>query len=159
MHIFQKQAKPQALNMLFSNLFKYNFFSPSKWSDVSSLFETIFLLLTLIWTILFIFLLCEPGEQMTNQLTVFSDELSQCDWQLLSIKMQRMYAIFLLDTQNPMKMMSYANITCERETFKEVLIFIVDDSIMIPFKFAFFFNLQIIKTAFSYFLTMRRFRA
>lgn len=48
--------------------------------------------------------------------------MSQWDWYLLSIGMQRMYVVFLLDTQNPMKMHSYANITCERETFKEVII-------------------------------------
>lgn len=74
----------------------------------------------LTWMIIFVLLLCEPGTRMTNEFQAFGDELSQCEWYLLSIEMQRMYLIFSMDTQNPIKMMSYANIACERETSKKV---------------------------------------
>lgn len=80
------------------------------------------MLFMLSWTTIYIFLLCEPGERITIGFEDFSDELSGCDWYLLPIEMQRMYAIFLSDTQNPVKMESFANILCERETSKTVLI-------------------------------------
>lgn len=70
--------------------------------------------------ILFVMLLCEPCAQMTNQFNLFGDELGRADWYLLPIEMQRTYLIFLSDTQSPMKISSYANITCERETSKSV---------------------------------------
>lgn len=57
---------------------------------------------------------------MINQFIILNDELNRCDWYLLSIELQRMFVVFLLDTQNPIKMLSYANISCERETFKKV---------------------------------------
>ena len=78
-------------------------------------------MLVLIWLILFIFLLCEPGARMTNQLGKFSDELNRSDWYLLPIELQRWYIIFVSDTQNPIKVFSYADIVCERETLKRVI--------------------------------------
>lgn len=67
------------------------------------------------------FFLCESGARMTSQFDVFREELSLCDWYLLPTKVQQMYMVFLSDTQNPIKMSSYANITSERETFKKVV--------------------------------------
>lgn len=72
------------------------------------------------WVSVYTFVLCEPGARMTNQFVLFSEELSRCNWYSLPIKMQQMYMIFLSDTQNPMKILSYANITCERDTTKKV---------------------------------------
>lgn len=58
---------------------------------------------------------------MTNQFEGFNVELSQCDWYLLSIEMRRMYVIFVSDTQHSIKILSYANIACERDTSKKVI--------------------------------------
>lgn len=96
------------------------FFSFSQWADDSNLLETICLFFTLIWITIFTVLICEPGAKMTNQFVAFSNELSICDWYSLPIEVQRMYVISLSDTQNPIKMSSYANITCERDTSKKV---------------------------------------
>lgn len=74
------------------------------------------------WMVTFVFILCEPGARMINQFNLLSGELHRCEWFLLPIDMQRMYMIFLSDTQNPTKMRSYANIACERETSKQVSI-------------------------------------
>lgn len=74
----------------------------------------------LFWTIIFIFILCEPGAKLTYQFDTLSGELIRYDWYLLTIEMQRMYMFFLLDTQHPMKMLCYGNITCERDTTKKV---------------------------------------
>lgn len=92
----------------------------SKWADDSSAFQILLLLFVLFWTIIFIFILCEPGARMTYQFVAFGEELSRCDWYLLSIELQRMYMIFLSETQNPMKMLCYGNITCDRDTTKKV---------------------------------------
>lgn len=99
------------------------FCSCLKWADDPNSLEIVLLILVLNWNVSFIFLLCEPGEKMINQLGEFSDELNRCDWYLLAVELQRQYTIFLSDTQNPIKIWSYANITCERETSKRVLFF------------------------------------
>lgn len=103
---------------------KFNYssflFSFSKWADDPNILEIIPLFIVLFWMIIFIFLLCEPGVRMTMQFEVFSDKLSRCKWYLLSIEMRQMYLIFLSNTQNSIKMFSYANIICERETSKKV---------------------------------------
>lgn len=92
----------------------------SKWANDSNLLETVALCVILVVTFICQFLLCEPCERMTMKFGMFVDELEQCDWYLLPIEMQRMYAIFLSDTQKPIKMRGYGGIKCERETSKNV---------------------------------------
>lgn len=92
-----------------------------KWADDLNSLEIALSFCVLIWMTIFMFLLCEPGSRMTSQFVAFSDEIDKLDWYLLSIKLRQMYVLFLLDTQNPMKVLSYANITFERETFKKVI--------------------------------------
>lgn len=100
----------------------FSFFSQfPKWADDSNTLETSLLFFVSIWMVIFLSIICEPGARVTNQFEVFENELSQSDWYLLSIAMQRMYVIFLLDTQNPVEMLSYANIPCGRDTLKKVV--------------------------------------
>lgn len=99
-------------------------FFVSKWVHDSDFFEVALLLVPLFWMIVYTFVLCEPVARMTNQFSLFNDEVGRCDWYLLSIEMQRMYMVFLSNTQHPLKMQCYANITCERETIKKVIQFI-----------------------------------
>ena len=73
-----------------------------------------------VWVVEFIFMICEPGERMSNEFDVFGEELGRCNWYLLSPEMQRIYLIFLLDTQQPVNMKSYGNVLCTRDTFKKV---------------------------------------
>lgn len=96
-------------------------FSIFKVGWCSNTLETALLCFVSIWMVTFLSMICEPGTRVTNQFEVFEDELGQCDWYLLSIGMQRMYAIFLLDTQYPIELLSYVNITCARETLKKVV--------------------------------------
>lgn len=92
----------------------------SKWDDDANFLEMVPLIFLLIWMTIFVLLLCETGTRMTQQFNALSDELSRCDWYLMTIGMQQMYLIFLSDTQNAIKMLSFANIPCERETSKKV---------------------------------------
>lgn len=72
------------------------------------------------WTLAFFFFICEPGERVTNQFEQFHVEFGRCEWTILPIEMQRMYLIFLSDTQQPTILQSYAGISRTRETFKKV---------------------------------------
>lgn len=101
---------------------KFSIFQFLKWSDDSNLFKIALLFSVLIWMLIFISLICEPGARFTIQFEMVEDKLSECDWYLLPIEMQQMYIIFLSNIQNSLKMLSYADITCERETLKKVLI-------------------------------------
>lgn len=110
-------------------MFPIFFFHFSQWDNESNLFEILPVFSILTWTTIYILILCEPGTKMINQFEMFGAELSRCDWYSLSVEMQRIYLIFLSDTQNPMKVSSYGNITCERETFKTVWIVAVQSLI------------------------------
>lgn len=79
-------------------------------------------------------MLCEPAMMMTNRFEVFGEKVAECDWYLLPIKMQRMYCIFLLETQSPIVLCSYGGITCERNTSKLVLIVDIHNSYIYIFQ-------------------------
>lgn len=70
-----------------------------------------------------LFVVCELGERMTYQFERFHQELERCDWHTLSIKMQRMYLVFVSDTQQTMNIACYGNILCLRDTFRKVFIY------------------------------------
>lgn len=76
--------------------------------------------MNVIWAFAVDFLVCELGQWAANQYEAFNDELSSCAWYSLPIDMQRLYWIFLLDTQQPLHVQSYGSIVCSRETFKKV---------------------------------------
>lgn len=97
-----------------------HFLSFPKWDGTSNTFETAIVAFGLVWLFGFILLVCEPGERMTNRFEIFSEELSRSDWYLLPIEMQRIYLVFLSNTQNAINVSSYGGITCERETSKKV---------------------------------------
>lgn len=139
----------------FELIFEFeSLFFVTKWADDSDLFKIVNLFVMLFWMIVYTFLLCEPAARMTNQFSLFDDEVSKCDWYWLSIEMQRMYMVFLSNTQHPMKMQSFANIIAERETTKKVLIIDTMDEFK---RFHFDCQFQIINNAFSYFMTIRQF--
>lgn len=94
----------------------------TKWADDSNFYETLPLVVVVFWVYAFIFLLCEPGTAVTAQFGIFGEELGRCNWYALPSDIQRMYAIFLSDTQNSVKLFGYGNILCERETSKIVCI-------------------------------------
>lgn len=97
-----------------------SFVKNSKWADDSNAFQIVLLVFVLFWTIVFFIILCEPGARLTAQFEMLSIEVSRYDWYLLPIGMQGMYIIFLSDTQNPMQILCYGNITCDRDTTKKV---------------------------------------
>lgn len=67
-----------------------------------------------------VFLACEICERVSTQFEMFGEELARCNWHKLSMEMQRVYVIFLKDTQQPANIDSYGGIQCTRITFKTV---------------------------------------
>lgn len=70
----------------------------------------------------FIIILCEPGERVTNQFEMFGEELERRTWYKLPIDMQRIYVIFLVNTQQDLSIECYGGTQCTRETLKKVCI-------------------------------------
>lgn len=66
-------------------------------------------------------LICEAGDRVATQFDLFGQELERCAWYVLPIKLQRIYLIFLSDTQQPKKIESYGGLICSRETLKRVI--------------------------------------
>lgn len=92
----------------------------SKWDDNLNLVVILFISLILPWTFGLNMTICEPGQRVTDQFNHFREEVVRCEWNNLSIKMRRMYLIFLTDSQQPKHIRSYGGILCTRNTFKQV---------------------------------------
>lgn len=75
------------------------------------------------WAFTIIFFYCEFGEMVTQEFIAFDEVLCQCDWYKFPIDLQRMLAIFILDTQQPTFICGYGGIQCARDAFKNVNIF------------------------------------
>lgn len=75
----------------------------------------------LIWIIVILFFICEPGARMTNRFQMFDDELARCDWYLFTNEIQRIYLIFIPNAHQPVNIRSYGGIKCERDTLKQVI--------------------------------------
>lgn len=116
--ILQKQQTNEKENLITAGLFLLSIIP--KLADHLNLYETVPLSVLLIMVTSFIFILCEPGSKMTGQFEIFGQELDRCNWYALPMELQRIYMIFLSETQNQIKMFSYGNITCERVTSKKV---------------------------------------
>lgn len=78
------------------------------------------LTMLMLWIIGLNFAICEPGERVTNQFDQFDMKLGRCEWHKLPVEMQRMYLIFVSDTQQPKNLQSYGGIAATRDTFKTV---------------------------------------
>lgn len=91
-----------------------------KWDDEANLFKTMCLITVSYSMVLAIAVICEAGARMTNEFEAFDEELGQCNWYELPIELQRMYMMFVVNTQSPIEISSYGGLVCSRETFKKV---------------------------------------
>lgn len=95
-----------------------------KVNDNSNLIEILCTIMVMYWGCGIVFIACEFGERMTNDFERFDEELERCGWHLLPIELQRMYLIFLSNTQQPKTVHCYGGLVCSRETYKKVSIHI-----------------------------------
>lgn len=87
-------------------------------NDPAAMIATIFLVF---WAFTIIFLYCELGKAVTDAFDSFEEDLCQYKWYLLSVDIQQMMIIFMNDTQQPAVLRGFGNITCTRESFKNVI--------------------------------------
>lgn len=109
------------------------------------------LVLTLVW----LYLMCNAGEEVTNHFLEISNLIYKCPWDELPIKLQRYIPHMIAVAQRPVYIEGMGNLRCTRETFKMVqqlnIIFIVH--FVLNFQRQ---TLQVIKTGFSYFIVVRQ---
>lgn len=102
------------------DIFNLSFLCLLKWDDDPKLFEIMILSIGTLWIFAVNLMVCDFGERMTSQFDQFSVKYAQCKWISLPIEMQRIYLMFLLDTQQPKHIRTYSGIVCTRETSKQV---------------------------------------
>lgn len=57
---------------------------------------------------------------MTSEFEMISNELNQCKWYLLPLKVQELFPITIANAQQSTFIQGYGNIICTRETFQIV---------------------------------------
>lgn len=72
------------------------------------------------WVFTLVFFPCELGKRMSNDFKMFDKKLGRCNVLMLSFEMQRMYLVFLSNTQQPKTTHCYGGIVCSRDSYKRV---------------------------------------
>lgn len=80
-------------------------------------------LILMTWSFITLYYYSEFGEMVTNKFQLFHDRTIQCEWYLFPHDIQRIFLIFIKDTQQTVFIRGYGNLECTRETFKAVGIF------------------------------------
>lgn len=103
---------------------------------------------------------CEFGQRITNRYEEIDYQIKAFDWYLFPYEIQKMLPTILSTTQQPVELECFGSFTVVREFFKKVLVF---NSIQVTLshfdliQMISIFSLQVIKAAFSYFMTIRKF--
>lgn len=82
--------------------------------------ELIQIACTIFWAIMMIFIACEFGEMVSSRFEKIDRKLCHCRWYLFPLKMRRIYAIVMTNTQQPLIVQGYANTQCTRGSFNRV---------------------------------------
>lgn len=110
-----------------------------------------------------LFITCEVCQRSSQSLGESSDLIDQFEWYLFPAEIQRMMPMILQFTQQPFELICFGSTACNREAFKYVSANKVAEELL--FVYFFFIKLnfclmcrifQILKTAWSYFMTLRQ---
>lgn len=74
----------------------------------------------MMWSFLFVTLLCELGEMITSEYDKVDKLLLTSKWYEFPIKMQRMLVMMTVNAQKSVSIRVYGNIVCKRTTLKKV---------------------------------------
>lgn len=138
---------------------KYEIFFSFQSADNSNAAEMIVPLIQLFWSFALILFFCEFGAMVTGEFVAFNERLHQCNWYFFPIEVQRIFLIFMLDAQEPMLICGYGNITCTRDSFKNVIIvwdFFLQMSVVSVSIFLYISLFQTVHTGFSHFLLLSK---
>lgn len=75
---------------------------------------------TLVITLIWLYLLCNAGEEVTNRFLEISDSIYECPWNNLPHKLRKYIPRIIAVAQRPVYMQGMGNIRCTRETYKTV---------------------------------------
>lgn len=89
-------------------------------SENSSPIVLIFACITMFYSIILIFFVCELGQMTSNEFSAFDEELCQLNWHAFPIKMQKVLVIFMSFTQRQTILSAYGLTECTRDAFKTV---------------------------------------
>lgn len=107
------------------------------------------------WAITLIGVVCELGQRFSNAFQGFDITVNQLEWYTYPLIVQRMLPIILMNAHDPIVIKCFGGILCERDTFKRVR-----SKILNQYKFMLGNHddsLQVINTAYSYFMMVREF--
>lgn len=93
----------------------------SKSEHVSNIMDLVTPLTEMIWSFAMIAFYCQFSHMMCEGFNMFCEKFHRCDWYLFPIELQRIYLIFILDTQQLTIVRGFGNILCTRDTFKKVV--------------------------------------
>lgn len=71
-------------------------------------------------SIVYVLLLCELGEMVSNAYEKVDQQLFNCNWYQFPTEMQRMLVTAIANIQQPVTIRGYGNIICNRDTLKKV---------------------------------------
>lgn len=64
--------------------------------------------------------MCELGERLISAYSEIDDVMSQIDWYLFHIKIQKIMPIIIVNSQKPISITIFGSMTTNRETFHKV---------------------------------------
>lgn len=72
------------------------------------------------WSFAAVFIVCEFGQNVSNAFIEIDFKTSQLDWYLFSMEIQKILLILTINTQKPVGLDVFGNVSCDREDFKKV---------------------------------------
>lgn len=73
-----------------------------------------------LWAMTALFTSCDFGQKLIDQFELFEMKMYRCKWYLLPIKMQRIFAIAMMNVQQSTAVQSFGYIELSRETSRMV---------------------------------------
>lgn len=74
----------------------------------------------ILWTLIFTWIFCHFGEQVSNSFTEIYEENCNFNWYQFPLNIQRTMLDVIGATQQPIVLRGFGNILCIQRTFKQV---------------------------------------
>lgn len=78
--------------------------------------------LALFWLLALMYILCQFGQQLTDEFVAFEQTIYESYWYLFTMDVQRLFIIVTMLSQKPVELKGFGNIHCTLETFKNVIV-------------------------------------
>lgn len=75
----------------------------------------------LFWSLALFYSFCQFGQRLTDHFSELEMAISECDWYLFPEETQRILPIIIVAYQRHVTLQGFGNVSCTRETFKQVI--------------------------------------